>query len=362
MTDCLQQIKVISPGRVCLFGDHQDYLGLPVIACAIDRYIRLTATKNNKDIFCLDLVDLNQTREIDIQDKFEQLTTGDHYASGLRVLRRRGCIPTVGYDIHITGNIPINSGTSSSSAVLLAWIRFLIEAYGISEPLTPELIAYIAYEAEVLEHKSPGGMMDQYTIGVGNVVYITTDDPFSFEIIGTKVPGLITGVSGEKKDTLGLLAHLKKNTFLAIKKVSKKFLEFDLQKTEATQIHKYIGCLLEEEKPYFEAAIINHHCTRLALRALQCKEIDWKQVGALMNKHHRVLKDMLKITIPKIDAMIDAALQAGAYGAKIVGSGGGGSIVAIAPEELVDKINKAIISVGAVDSYAVSVSDGVKTI
>ena len=44
-----------------------------------------------------------------------------------------------------------------------------------------------------------------------------------------------------------------------------------------------------------------------------------------MNGHHEVLRDLLKITVPRIDAMVNAALKAGAYGAKIVGSGGGGS-------------------------------------
>ncbi len=29
-------IRVTAPGRICLFGEHQDFLGLPVIACAIE--------------------------------------------------------------------------------------------------------------------------------------------------------------------------------------------------------------------------------------------------------------------------------------------------------------------------------------
>ena len=41
--------KIISkaPGRVCLFGDHQDYLGLPIIATTINNEIKLEATQNN---------------------------------------------------------------------------------------------------------------------------------------------------------------------------------------------------------------------------------------------------------------------------------------------------------------------------
>ena len=32
-----------APGRICLFGDHQDYLELPIIACAIDRRLHIKA-------------------------------------------------------------------------------------------------------------------------------------------------------------------------------------------------------------------------------------------------------------------------------------------------------------------------------
>ena len=41
------QNKIISkaPGRVCLFGDHQDYLGLPIIATTIDKEITIKAIK-----------------------------------------------------------------------------------------------------------------------------------------------------------------------------------------------------------------------------------------------------------------------------------------------------------------------------
>ena len=84
-----------------------------------------------------------------------------------------------------------------------------------------------------------------------------------------------------------------------------------------------------------------------------------KIIGKLMNEHHAILRDDLKITVPKIDAMIDAALQAGAYGAKIVGSGGGGSIVVLSPSHKKEVIINAMLKSGAKAAYEVSVSQGV---
>ena len=72
-----------------------------------------------------------------------------------------------------------------------------------------------------------------------------------------------------------------------------------------------------------------------------------------MNQHHFQLKEHLGITTPKIDNMIDAAIQAGAYGAKIVGSGGGGCIVAQASDTTRERIIESILSAGAETSFSV---------
>jgi galactokinase len=358
----VEKIISLAPGRTCLFGDHQDYLGLPVIACAIDRDIRLTAVKNTTHVFNLNMVDINEIRIIDIDETFAELQPRDYFASSLRVLRRYGCIPNVGYDITVTGNIPINSGTSSSSALLLAWINFLVKAFGVNEEVTPEFISKMGYLSEVVEHGEPGGMMDHYSIGVGNVVYINTMDPFSFTVIGKELGGLVTGVSGVPKETIGLIGELKGNALLAIEILKSHFADFDLNTTEVEDLKKYCNFLPDRLIPYFKAAVKNHHYTKMALIEFQKPVLDLKRIGSLMNGHHAILRDLLKITVPRIDAMIDAALKAGAYGAKIVGSGGGGSIVAMAEPGKESQVVEAMLAAGAVEAYAVNVDPGARVI
>lgn len=358
----MKEITSLAPGRTCLFGDHQDYLGLPVIACAINRNIKLTAKQNNTDTFVINMIDIDEVRVIDINATFEELESRDYFASSLRVLRRYGCIPTVGYDITITGDIPINSGTSSSSALLMAWIRFLIDAFGVNQEVTPELLSKLGYESEVLEHGEPGGMMDHFSIGVGNIVHINTKMPFSFNVIGTELKGLITGVSGVPKETIGLIGELKGNALMAIDLVKHNYPEFDLNASEIQDLDKYRNCLPDRLIPYFEAAIKNYHYTKEALKEFEKPILDLKKIGELMNGHHEVLRDLLKITVPRIDAMIKAALSAGAYGAKIVGSGGGGSIVVIADPTKEKEVIEAILAAGAQEAYAVTVDPGVRII
>lgn len=356
----MKKIKILAPGRTCLFGDHQDYLGLPVIACAINRNIKLSAVQNDTQVFKLIMDDIDQIRIIDIHATFTELEARDYFASSLRVLRRHGCIPDVGYDITITGNIPINSGISSSSALLLAWINFLVAAYGVVDDVTPEFIAQMGYASEVLEHGEPGGMMDHYSIGLGNIVHINTKTPFSCTVIGNELKGLITGVSGVPKETIGLIGDLKANALLAIDIVKQNFKNFDLNKTEITNLKKYCNYLPDRLTPFFEAAIKNHHYTKLALIEFQKPTLDLKKIGELMNAHHVVLRDLLKITVPRIDNMINAALKAGAYGAKIVGSGGGGSIVVLAEPGNEAPVVAAILAAGATEAYTVTVDPGVR--
>ena len=168
----MKEIISIAPGRTCLFGDHQDYLGLPIIACAINRYITVKATKNNSNTFNIDLPDINKKRIIALNKPFTKLEKEDFLQAALQVLKRYNCIPNCGYNVLITGTIPINSGTSSSSALTIAWVQFLLQAFGPKHLLTPEYISQLAFEAEVLEFNAPGGKMDQYSIGLGNIIYL----------------------------------------------------------------------------------------------------------------------------------------------------------------------------------------------
>lgn len=355
-------ISLTAPARICLFGDHQDYLGLPVIACAIDKHITLTAVKNNSKKLKINLPDIELERSIDISETFEILEKGDHFASAIRVIKRHGIIIDIGYNITMSGNIPINAGVSSSSAVLVAWIHFLLKAFAVDHKITPEFISQLAYEAEVLEHHSPGGKMDQYTIGIGNIVFIETGDRFNYELIGEKLNGMVLGESGIAKDTIGLLESSKSNAIKALRIIQSKEANFVLEKASIKDYEKYKVLLPDTLKPYFYAAIQNHIITQKALMALKDTTLNYPLIGELINQHHRILRDDLKLTVPKIDAMVDAAIDAGAYGAKIIGSGGGGCIVALCPIHLQNKISIAIKKAGAKDAYPVCVAKGTEMI
>lgn len=352
----MKKILSTAPGRVCLFGDHQDYLELPVIACAIDRMMQIDAEVNGKDHFEIDMPDMAQKRTILLKQDFDENERGDFLKIALKVLQKRQIVPTKGYRLTINSEIPINAGLSSSSALTIAWIQFLIAAFS-DRSFSPQELALLAYETEVIEPGSSGGKMDQFTIAIGDTIFLDThtDRVQKFNDVDLD---LVVGVSGLSKDTFGTLSHLKSNALKAIDQVKVRIPEFDIASTTVNELNKNLTLVETSLKPFFYAAVCNHDITQKALKKLEEEPLNPQILGELMNEHHHILKSYLKITPPLMDKMIDAANENGALGSKIVGSGGGGCMVAIVQDQNQKQIIEAIKATGAEDAFAVNISKG----
>ena len=56
-------------------------------------------------------------------------------------------------------------------------------------------------------------------------------------------------------------------------------------------------------------------------------------MGALLTQSHASLRDDFEISWPEADVAVEAALAAGALGARMIGGGFGGSVLAVVPAE-----------------------------
>jgi galactokinase len=64
--------------------------------------------------------------------------------------------------------------------------------------------------------------------------------------------------------------------------------------------------------------------------------------GPLLNASHASLRDDFEVSWPEADATVLAALSAGALGARMTGGGFGGSVLVLAPADLVSDVSAAI--------------------
>ncbi|MDY0082540.1 MAG: galactokinase family protein, partial [Ignavibacteriaceae bacterium] len=195
------KLKISTPGRVCLFGEHQDYLHLPIVACAISPRISVEGFRRNDKLINIHLPNISNIESFYIDEPIVYSKERDYLKSSLKVLLRKGYTFSSGFDCVIDGKIPINAGTSSSSALIVTWINFLTRMSDQSEILADEKLARLAYEAEVLEFSEPGGMMDQYSTSIGGIIAIDFFPELIVSRLNTDLKTFVLGNSHQPKNT-----------------------------------------------------------------------------------------------------------------------------------------------------------------
>jgi galactokinase len=96
-----KNLKVSAPGRICLFGEHQDYLNLPVIACAISRRIIIEGVKRNDHFFNIEMPDIRSSESFEFSGKLKYTNPRDYFRSALNILTNEGYAFSHGCDCRI---------------------------------------------------------------------------------------------------------------------------------------------------------------------------------------------------------------------------------------------------------------------
>lgn len=352
------QITASTPGRICLFGEHQDYLGLPVIAAAISRRIQVSAHNTDPLGFRLELPDIQSSIDIPFDGHplpYPQIR--DYFRSGVNVLLREGFTFSTGIAGEVRGNIPINSGTSSSSALLVTWLYVLTQLADQPRQLSQERLAELAYVAEVLEFGEPGGMMDHYSTAVGDVIYLESQPQIHLEKLHPTLGTFVLGDSQEPKDTIGILKRVKLGMLDIIQRLKSINPAFSLTDFESTAVSEFRDFLSKDDYILLKGNLSNRDILREALTVLNDPNgLDHVRFGKLLTDHQTNLREAQRISTPKIDRMLDAALKAGALGGKINGSGGGGCMFAYAPNQP-ERVAEAIEREGG-KAYVITIDKG----
>jgi len=353
------EICVSTPSRLCLFGEHLDYLGLEVIAVAINLRFSAKITERDDSIIKILIRDakidtLGQANEdqsydeylIDLSTPIVYEHNRDYLKSSVNILLKNGYILT-GFDIKMDSTIPIGKGMCSSSTMIVVLIKALLEAINHPDKNDAEKIAYYGYLAEVEEFGEPGGMMDHFTSALGGLVNLSFPNG---QTIVNRIEQKLTGNfilfdSLAQKDTTRVLGNAKTPALHAIESLSKYGIRSvkDFLNEENT---KYLDELDENHRKVLSAAIDNYKILLEAKEMLVSGDIDNVKLGKLITKHHANLRDGLNISTDKIELILKTAIENGAWGGKINGSGGGGCCYVYADRNVCDKIIKAVSALG----------------
>ncbi|MFB6212098.1 MAG: mevalonate kinase [Halobacteriales archaeon] len=294
-----------APGKVYLFGEHAVVYGEPAVPCAIERRARVTAEERADGGLRVDANDLTldgftveysgsaeDGPDIDVPDQLVEAATG-YIDEAIAQARDAVDRPEVGFDITIESDIPLGAGLGSSAAVVVACIDAATRECGVELP--PADLANRAYRVEYTVQDGQASRADTFCSTMGGAVRVEGDDCTTLP--APDLPFVI-GYDGGAGDTGELVASVR-----ALKD------EYDFAADTVTAI----GDIVRQGETILETG-------------------DREELGQLMDFNHGLLA-ALGVSSRSLDAMVWAAREAGAQGAKLTGAGGGGCIVALDPTE-----------------------------
>ena len=295
-----------TPLRISLLGgntDFRDYYlnyGGLVLSTTIDKYIYCTVKKRFDDLIIVNYTKKETVKRVD--DIEHELVREAMKIVGIKK----------GVEISFLADIPSEgTGLASSSAVTIGVLNALF-TYA-RRNVSAERLANLAVQIEIDTLEKPIGIQDQHAIasgGIRQIQFTTGNKVIANEIV------MKESVKEDFNNSLMLF-------YTGITRKSSDILNsFDVKEHKA---------LLDQNKQ------LAMDGTEALLRG------DLKKFGGLLNLYWTMKQQLSeKITNPEISGMYEKALNAGAYGGKVIGAGGGGFLLIMFPANKRAKIREAL--------------------
>lgn len=211
--------------------------------------------------------------------------------------------------IEVFPNVPRAVGLGGSAAVAVAIIRALDIHFGLG--LSEEKINDLAFEAEKIAHGTPSGVDNTVATYGQPIVYCRDNTPRVQEVKLSQPIPIVVGFTG--------VESLTAKTVAAVRKGHQRY-------------HNHYERLFDQ-------------IDDLTLQGLEAlKRNDLEELGELMNLCQGLL-NALQVSSWELEELIGIARSSGALGAKLTGGGGGGSMIALCPDNS-DEVIKAMEDAG----------------
>lgn len=322
------EVVARAPGRLEVLGGHTDYNEGFVAAIAIEQATIVAAARRD-DSLVRAWTDFDGSQaELDL----ERLDEGpwgrwwDYVAGVCAELAREGCaLP--GADMAIVSDVPVGGGVSSSAAIEVACAVALSSMAGCE--IEPERLALLCQRAENEYVGMRCGILDQFTSVFArpdSVLWLDCrsherrlvlmgEESVRFVVCDTRKPReLVDSAYNERRRQCERAADIL--GVRALRDVDEEMLAFRAQRLDETLLKRARHVVSENAR------------VQAGARALQAGDLE--ALGQLMNASHVSVRDDYEVSCPELEVMREAALAApGCYGARLVGAGFGGCVMAL---------------------------------
>lgn len=311
-----------APGRVNLIGDHTDYSGGLVLPVAIHLGIGLAARPGKR----ISLVSRGDAVELWADGSGDPRGWGRYVAAVAQELAQLGR-PAVGLEGVVESDLPPGAGLGSSGALEVVVALALCAAAEFEvEPLE---LAQACQRAEQRAVGVPSGILDQAASLLGRERQALLLDCGTLERRWVELPpplAILVVDSGER--------HSLESSGYADRRVE----------LEAGHPRRVRHVVSENER------------VRATVDALERNDLS--ALAALFGASHASLRDDYEVSTPKLDAVVAAALEAGAMGARMTGGGFGGSVVVVTERDSADVVLRGTLERTGGQGWIVEASAG----
>lgn len=334
-------VRYAAPGRINLIGEHTDYnlgFSLPI---ALPQRTVATFTPTPDDAITVVSDRVEAPVRIRIGTAPGEVTGWAAYVAGVMWALRQGGHPVPGGAMSITSDVPMGSGLSSSAALECAALGAIASAAGVRIDAKEQ--ARLAQRAENEYVGAPTGLLDQLAALFGRpatAVLIDFSDlavtPVAFDPDAAGVALLLIDSRERHRHAGGDYAARRRSCERAAADLGASSLREAADRGPAD---------LTAVRDPVDARRARHVLTENR-RVIECvaalRDSNYIEAGRIFSASHASMREDFEITTECIDLIADAAVRAGALGARMTGGGFGGCVIALAPIERSDAVSEAV--------------------
>lgn len=323
-------VEIKSPGRINVIGEHTDYNEGFVLPAAIDRYGHVAARKRDDDKILLHAKEFNEHFEVALKDICPVTGSWTNYILGVvDQLVKRG-YPVSGFEMTVTGDVPVGAGLSSSAAIECA----VCAALGVLFDLHLEKFDIVKI-SQTAEHTFPGvkcGIMDQFASVFGKKDHALKLDCRSLEY--EEVPLQLEGykivlLNSNVKHSLASTAYNTRRQECAagVAMVREHVPDVaSLRDVTVDMLDKYVG----DPVVYRRCRFVIEENERVHKAVANMKEGNILGLGEQMLGSHYGLSREYEVSCPELDWLVESVRHNPLVaGARMMGGGFGGCTINI---------------------------------
>ncbi|MET8504616.1 galactokinase [Streptomyces sp. NPDC004787] len=333
-----------APGRVNLIGEYTDFNEGFVLPLALPQTTVAAVSRRGDGVLRLHSRDVpGDPVRLDPAALEPGAVEGwAAYPAGVVWALRAAGHPVGGADVHVASTVPTGAGLSSSAALEVVTALALNELYGLG--LGRQELALLAQRAENAFVGVPCGVMDQMASACateGHALHLDTRDlayrqvPFDLAAHGLRLLVVDTGVSHALGD--GAYAERRAGCEAGARALGVRA----LREVDPARLPEALGRLTDETVRRYVRHVVTDNA-RVARVVELLDAGDPRAVGPLLVEGHASLRDDLRVSCPELDLAVEAAVTAGALGARMTGGGFGGSAVVLVAEPAAEEVAAAV--------------------